>query len=311
MNSSEKTEIPLDRVINAQENKKFLQRLVCSICLNILWKPVSCTNCQSHFCEDCITQCVTSTNTCPNRCPYVKANPHHIVLDLLSVLQVMCENKQKGCDENIDYEQLEKHPADCPFRSVECKQCKILIQHNKLGEHEEVCEFIKKPCKTCGEKFFEKELEKHDEVACLRVICKQKDEEIMNLKKRKDEEIVNLKKQKDEEIAIFKKQKEEEVSSWKKQKDNENTFLKNSFDAKIINYFQEIQDLRSKCFAYEEQLANYEQDEDEDEDDDEEEMERHNFVPHNYDTPHHFICERCGHRGTKKKFFCIKCHETG
>ncbi|CAF0796128.1 unnamed protein product [Adineta steineri] len=40
-----------------------------TICENILWKPVSCQQCETHFCSKCITKWLTKNpNQCPLRC---------------------------------------------------------------------------------------------------------------------------------------------------------------------------------------------------------------------------------------------------
>jgi hypothetical protein len=38
----------------------------CSICSNILWKPVACQSCETPFCSTCITKWI-ATN--PGKCP--------------------------------------------------------------------------------------------------------------------------------------------------------------------------------------------------------------------------------------------------
>jgi len=43
--------------------------LDCSICRDLLWKPVACQTCETSFCSLCINQWLVDNPTkCPNRC---------------------------------------------------------------------------------------------------------------------------------------------------------------------------------------------------------------------------------------------------
>src|SRR5690348_5309801 len=130
MESLTKDGIPEERIINSKENASILKRLDCSICLNILWKPVCCAKCQTSFCEKCINRWVSQKQVavakCPNQCTYSKVNSPPIIIDLLSDLKITCGYKESGCTEILSYEQLEKHEITCTFQSKECQGFKIL-----------------------------------------------------------------------------------------------------------------------------------------------------------------------------------------
>ena len=158
-----------ERIFNSNENEKTLQRLVCGICLNLLWKPVSCSNCQSLFCNLCITKWLNEDNrTCPNRCIFVKMNTPPVVNQYLSDLEVKCKNESKGCKSIVGYDQLEKHEKECEFRDEFCKGCHQSFIYISLHNHEENCAYIKVVCRACKNEFSKLEIKNHDEFECLK-----------------------------------------------------------------------------------------------------------------------------------------------
>jgi len=166
-----------------------LKRLSCSICLNILVKPVSCGVCQANFCECCINRWLDEKliiKSCPNRCIFVKAKSPPIVFDLLSELKFTCAHKAKGCEEILGYDQLEKHELSCNFQTKSCKGCSITLPLKELLEHEQTCELILKSCEHCKRMFNKAEFENHDKTACsnthLKWIVTEKDTIITLLK---------------------------------------------------------------------------------------------------------------------------------
>jgi hypothetical protein len=79
-----------------------LSELVCStICENILWKPVSCQQCETHFCSMCIRQWLTNhPNQCPMRCnTFIERPCSKFIARQLAKLQVACIYQTNGCNE--------------------------------------------------------------------------------------------------------------------------------------------------------------------------------------------------------------------
>jgi hypothetical protein len=75
--------------------------LECSICHDILWKPVACQTCETSFCSACINRWLANNpNKCPNQCEtYVERKCPPITTKLLSQLQISCNFKLDGCQE--------------------------------------------------------------------------------------------------------------------------------------------------------------------------------------------------------------------
>lgn len=76
--------------------------IYCStICENILWKPVACQQCETHFCGSCIAQWLTrNPNQCPLRCDnFVQRPCSKFVTRQLAQLQIVCIYQSNGCNE--------------------------------------------------------------------------------------------------------------------------------------------------------------------------------------------------------------------
>jgi len=72
--------------------------LECSICHDLLWKPVACQTCETPFCLACIHQWHNGNLNCPNGCKiYIERKCPPFVARLLAQLQISCFYKSKGC----------------------------------------------------------------------------------------------------------------------------------------------------------------------------------------------------------------------
>lgn len=92
--------ITLERVYNKSESD--VDDLMCStICTGILWKPIACQKCETHFCKLCITKWFEKhPNQCPMRCDtFVERNCSKIIAKQLARLQIFCINRENGCSE--------------------------------------------------------------------------------------------------------------------------------------------------------------------------------------------------------------------
>jgi hypothetical protein len=76
--------------------------LECSICHDLLWKPIACQTCEPPFCSPCIDQWLQGYSKCANGCKiYVERKCPPVVAKLLAHLQVSCFYQSKGCQEVI------------------------------------------------------------------------------------------------------------------------------------------------------------------------------------------------------------------
>jgi hypothetical protein len=80
-----------------------VDRLACSICHDVLWKPVACELCETPFCATCISRWLTDNpNNCPNRCAvYIERKCPPFIAMLLAQLQITCFYQSRGCQQVI------------------------------------------------------------------------------------------------------------------------------------------------------------------------------------------------------------------
>ncbi len=78
-----------------------LDNIICSICHEILWKPVFCQSCENHFCSACITKWLKEKpGKCPMRCDtYIEKACARFVSKHLAKLQIKCIYESSGCEE--------------------------------------------------------------------------------------------------------------------------------------------------------------------------------------------------------------------
>lgn len=84
-----------------------IDHLECSICREILWKPVACQSCETPFCSACINRwLVEKSIKCPHGCPtYAERKCPPFIVKILSQLQIACFFESNGCNEVL----LRKH----------------------------------------------------------------------------------------------------------------------------------------------------------------------------------------------------------
>ncbi len=75
--------------------------LECSVCHELLWKPVAYQICETPFCSACITRWLANNpKKCPNRCEtYTERKCPPFVAKLLAQLQITCFYQSHGCQE--------------------------------------------------------------------------------------------------------------------------------------------------------------------------------------------------------------------
>ncbi|CAF0981752.1 unnamed protein product [Adineta steineri] len=129
-----------------------LSDLHCStICENILWKPVACQQCETHFCSMCITKWLgNNPNQCPMRCDnFIQRSCSKFIARQLAKLQIACIYQPNGCNEVISYEALEKHEMICGYQLVKCTGCLLEMLQKDLTEHQSKCASVLMTCEDC------------------------------------------------------------------------------------------------------------------------------------------------------------------
>lgn len=103
--------------------------LICPICSGVLEEPVQAPHCEHAFCNACITQWFSQQQTCPvDRSAVTVAHlgpVPRIMQNMLSKLQIACDNAALGCSAVVRLDHLPSHLSDCehsPRRPVACEQ---------------------------------------------------------------------------------------------------------------------------------------------------------------------------------------------
>ncbi|CAF0814931.1 unnamed protein product [Adineta ricciae] len=157
-----------------------LDDLHCStICEDILWKPVSCQQCETHFCSKCIAKWLKNNpNQCPLRCDNFNQRPcSKFIVKQLAKLEV------------VPYEALEKHEMMCGYQRVICNGCQLEMLQKNVIEHQSSCSAIVAKCDECKMIYKRAEvLTRHSDLMCLK-------KQLRDLQQESQYEIQQLKEQ--------------------------------------------------------------------------------------------------------------------
>lgn len=122
--------------------------LLCSICQNVLWKPVACATCENSFCVSCLRtwtnkQKLSGNAACPFNCKLKEKRAPPILNSFLSKLQIRCAYAPNGCRETVSYDALEKHEQTCSFEKTPCQVCKTPVSHRDQNNKHELRQCFK------------------------------------------------------------------------------------------------------------------------------------------------------------------------
>ena len=135
-----------------------VDKLRCSVCLKVFKDPVQCPN-QHYFCRSCIEENLRhNAKTCPVcKHPLTEETltiPPRILTELLESLMIRCDYENRGCQELIKLEFLDRHVRSCDYSPTRCTNtgCTEVMNQHEKGRHErELCQFRKIVCDECGE----------------------------------------------------------------------------------------------------------------------------------------------------------------
>ena len=134
------------------------QNFLCLICFNVLREPVLCSRNQHCFCRGCISKHLENFQRCPTCADQLTVEtlvePQRMVKDYLNELPARCVYIDRGCQEIVQLQHLERHEAMCGFKPAVCTNqgCGATVNKRDLVHHEsEQCEFRKLKCHSCEE----------------------------------------------------------------------------------------------------------------------------------------------------------------
>ena len=132
--------VNFNRIIIPSSNDNILNLLTkfiqCKICLNLLNDPYDCLCCNQTFCKSCIINYIKANNKCPfseffSNQQDKKDNTNNNINELLKKikpsssnftkviqsLKFYCQNKEKGCNAELNIEEIFEHEKICKFNN--------------------------------------------------------------------------------------------------------------------------------------------------------------------------------------------------
>ncbi|BES99795.1 unnamed protein product [Nesidiocoris tenuis] len=115
--------------------------LLCPICSEVLEEPLQAPACEHAFCSACIQEWISRQPTCPvDRQSLTQLRPvPRILKNLLSRLNITCENSVYGCQAVLKLDALSSHLTECqhnPKKPVLCDQgCGMVTPMDELQGH--------------------------------------------------------------------------------------------------------------------------------------------------------------------------------
>jgi hypothetical protein len=118
---------------------------VCQICLSFVINPVSCSICETIYCNHCILEYSKhNQRICPNRCNLIIKPLNRILRNMLEEIKMDCLFKIKGCNEKLKYDTYIPHINECELGPHMClaKDCLYVETKSKIISHVKYCEYF-------------------------------------------------------------------------------------------------------------------------------------------------------------------------
>ena len=114
--------------IQGYDEERFVTTLnrnfICLICFNVLKDPVLCPRNQHCFCRGCITKHLENAKRCPTCADELTVETlieaPRMIKDILNELNIRCLYSERGCQEILQLQHLERHEATCGFTPAVC-----------------------------------------------------------------------------------------------------------------------------------------------------------------------------------------------
>jgi len=162
--------IPCSRIQNLDSLK---EELTCACCLLIVWEPVCCGSCETHFCNLCIIEWLKNSATCPVcQCEFESHPIPRISRNLLSKLQISCLYEENGCKNPLEYKDVYIHQEKCQYRKQKCGNpgCDLDTTLLELKIHSDKCPHLIVACQFCKELLKNRDKENHESECPYRTI---------------------------------------------------------------------------------------------------------------------------------------------
>lgn len=158
-----KIEGGINQELLSDNHKSIGTELICTICLEIVFDPVMCSNCENLFCKVCIKRLLSKTNKCPNQCQFSEKEKNIMLKKLLNRIEFKCMYFKCGCTALVSYADFLNHINKCDYGVFQCMSPSCEYQNNRfeMQSHINVCPFREFVCSFCDEKHLRKFFDQH------------------------------------------------------------------------------------------------------------------------------------------------------
>ncbi len=144
---------------NNENDKSKLNDLLCNQCENFPLNPISCSECNTIFCKECINE----NNKCLNcNSIFKQGEILEELKNLYSNIKINCKYKECGCDEILSSNELLNHENNCKSKIGKCTFCNNEFKYEELYFHIKNCKNNERKCIICGYKDTYEEYNKTD-----------------------------------------------------------------------------------------------------------------------------------------------------
>ena len=110
----------IEKQFICEEFTGICEELTCTICMNLLYNPISCKNCDNMFCSTCIIEWNKQSTNCPNHCKFEPKPILFTIKNLLDKIKLKCINKNSGCMVVVYYKDFKSHMDNCEYVLCNC-----------------------------------------------------------------------------------------------------------------------------------------------------------------------------------------------
>jgi WD40 repeat protein len=158
---------------------KFLKpQFICTICKYFVMDPRLCSQCQTIFCQKCISKFSNQNGQrCPNHCDnFTEVELNKSLKNILNLMEIKCPSNHVDCQSSFIYENFKAHLSECQYivRELKCLcPCNATIK-SKLKSIYELYRGALLKCKICFKFYNPEDSAKHEDnyiIECL--MCKK------------------------------------------------------------------------------------------------------------------------------------------
>ena len=151
--------INLIRLKLEENEKEKINDLLCYSCQNYPLNPISCSECKTIFCKECIE----GNNKCPScNSIFKEGEISEENKNLYSSIKIFCKYKYCGCQEILSKDELINHENNCKNNIGKCPTCGNEFNYEELYSHINNCNNNERKCNLCGYKDTYEEYNKTD-----------------------------------------------------------------------------------------------------------------------------------------------------